>query len=292
LLAAYLDGQATPEATAAIERELAVSAESRRQVEQLRAIRGALGGPIPELESVDLVPLVRLSILSNELGEPSPEPSGWVRRLRNRMASSFRSLVTGRPRMLRWGALAAAIACIPLGVGFLRGRREAEEFRVKGDAPREPDGTDRDRWSGVDAFHVGSVLSGEPRRLGDRLPRGDGLLFSYSNLGPQPFAYLMIFAVDAQGSVRWFHPAYEREGTDPASIPITKGEANVPLPELIHHDWPPGALSIHVLFSRKPLRVSQVEALLARRAPDTRPAAALARLDGASVRVLATRVDP
>jgi hypothetical protein len=70
----------------------------------------------------------------------------------------------------------------------------------------------------------------------------------------------MIFAVDAGRSVHWFYPAYERAGTNPASIPIKQGLADVPLPDLIHQDWSPGPLAIHALFSSQPLSVLEVEA--------------------------------
>jgi hypothetical protein len=90
----------------------------------------------------------------------------------------------------------------------------------------------------------------------------DGLLFSYTNLGNNPFVYLAIFAVDGRKNVRWFYPAYEIPGTNPASISIKRGLADVPLPDLVHQDWAPGPIAIHALFSYEPLHVQEVEALL------------------------------
>jgi hypothetical protein len=72
----------------------------------------------------------------------------------------------------------------------------------------------------------------------------------------------MIFGVDAAGEVRWFHSAYERAGANPAAIPAARGEANVPLAEVIHQDFAPGPLAIYGLFTMQPLRVLEVEALV------------------------------
>ncbi|HMA91398.1 MAG TPA: hypothetical protein VKP30_01880 [Polyangiaceae bacterium] len=85
-------------------------------------------------------------------------------------------------------------------------------------------------------------------------------MFSYTNLGSSPFEYLVIFSVDAHKNVRWFYPAYEQPGTNPASIAIKHDLADVPLPDLIHQDWAPGPIAIHALFSSRPLHVLEVEA--------------------------------
>jgi beta-glucosidase len=43
------------------------------------------------------------------------------------------------------------------------------------------------------------------------------LLFSYTNVGPAPFEYLMIFGIDARDDVHWFFPA--RESDSPTARP-------------------------------------------------------------------------
>src|SRR5690606_27654335 len=106
--------------------------------------------------------------------------------------------------------------------------------------------------------------SGQPARVAGHMRKGDGLLFSFDNLGPAPFAYLMIFAVDGAGEVYWFHPAYEDAGTDPRSIAVSgQGGSAVELPDLVHHDVPAGRLAIYGLFTRAPVRVSTVERTVA-----------------------------
>jgi len=100
----------------------------------------------------------------------------------------------------------------------------------------------------------------KPEPLTGPVSTTDGFLFSYTNLGNNPFNYLVIFAVDARKNVRWFYPAYEQLGTNPTSIPIKQGLADVPLPDLIHQDWAPGPIVFHALFSSRPLHVLEVEA--------------------------------
>jgi hypothetical protein len=119
-----------------------------------------------------------------------------------------------------------------------------------------------ERWAGISAYRVAGGRA--PERLGGRISPDDGLLFTYTNLGPRPFTHLMIFAVDASGQVRWFHPAYQEAGTNPASIPI-QTNANVPLAEVVSHPFAPGPAVVHALFSRRPVHVREVEAWIARR---------------------------
>jgi len=76
----------------------------------------------------------------------------------------------------------------------------------------------------------------------------------------------MIFAVDGSGQVRWFYPAYQQAGTNPASISI-QANANVPLAEVVRHPFAAGPAAFQALFSRRPLHVEEVEAWLARQPP-------------------------
>jgi hypothetical protein len=249
MLAAYLEGEVTPSESAAIEAELADSARARRRLEELRRIRAALAAPAADVEAADVVEPVMHAIErgagDTAAGRRTPAGRGWP--------------------AWRVGAVAAA-ACLAGAAGFAivaRPRAPAggdAEFRARGGAARAAAG---ERWAGVQAYHVASA--GEPERLGARLPAGDGLLFAYTNLGPRPFAYLMIFAVDAGGAVRWCHPAYERAGQNPTSIPLRAGEARVQLAEVIRHELAPGPLEIRALFTMRPLSVLEVETWLAGR---------------------------
>ncbi|HUS63577.1 MAG TPA: hypothetical protein VMZ28_03500, partial [Kofleriaceae bacterium] len=157
------------------------------------------------------------------------------------------------------GALAAAAAV--LVVGRVRGGDDGGEeagFRAKGGAPAAGD---TDRWIGVHLYHEGE--GGRMEKVGDRLPRG-GVMVSYTNLGPTPYDYLMVFEVNARGDARWYYPAYMSIGTRPQAIAIERGAVDVALPELIEHDdLPGGPVVVCGLFLRRPLAVTQLEAALA-----------------------------
>lgn len=261
-LAAYLEGEVTRSELAHIEAALANDTDARRRLEQLEWIRDALSAPAPELENIDLVGRVR--------------------------AAAARPPAPVRPRRRRaWllsGALAAGVAGL-FAFGNEALRRKAgsdDEFRAKSAASDD----DESRWAGVRVHRVRS--DGKPEPLTGGLSTGEGLLFTYSNLGPRPYAYLMIFAVSG-ADVYWFHPAYEHPGTNPASIPIEPGRAEVLLPDVVHHDFAPGAVSVYALFTRAPLTVLDVEAWVRARAGrigDAKPVA------DASLQVIPTWVKP
>jgi hypothetical protein len=269
MLAAYLEGEVTPSEASAIEAELAESPGTRRRLARLREIGEALATPIAEIEQVDLVvPWRRVA------ADPSRLPrSPWAR---------WRRL----PGMLAVAAAIAAVAVVALRPPSATERPptgpSVDEFRAKSAAP----GNNRERWSGIRVYRVDAT--GEARRLGDRLRATDGLLFSYTNLGPAPLEHLMVFGVDAEGAVRWFYPAYDREGENPESISIKRGEADVPLPDVIRHDLAPGPLAIHAVFSDRALRVLEIEALLR----DHRDPMAPLPLGDAVEHVVAAVVDP
>jgi hypothetical protein len=232
-LAAYLEGEVTASESAAIARALGESADLRRRFEQLQQIRETLRASNPELDAIDLVPRIRRA-------KNAPE--------RHRRRFPFRS----------WYPIAAAAAGLALigGGAFWKAGSDAE-FTTKGPIPSA---FEQDRWAGVQIYRVPGDRRPEP--LGARLSNREALLFSYTNLGPQPFGYLMIFGVDAKGEVRWFHPAYETLGSDPTSIAIEKGRANVFLPEQIRQDFAGGPVTIYALFTQRALRVLEVEAWL------------------------------
>lgn len=229
-LVAYLEDEITASEQAVVEARLKSSREARRQLLQLQDIRDALSGPIAALEHVDLAPSVRRAA---------------------RVPYESRA-----PRRRAWSMAALGIAACAALALWIAVPRPVPEFRARA-ATAHPR---REQWAGIQVYQVGA--RNDPQRLGDRLAASDGLLFSYTNLGAHPFGYLMIFSLDARGSVRWYHPAYEREGTNPAAIPIERGAAQAPLAEVIHQDLAPGPLRIGALFSEKPLHVLEVEAFL------------------------------
>lgn len=239
VLVRYLEDDVTRAEAEEIEGLINECSVSRRRLDELRDLQTRLRAPDPDLATVDVAPAV-LSAIRGRL------PDGPV-----------------RSRLRRWTAIGmglAAAASLALAVygrwsdrgdAALVGQSE-DEFRAKSAAPEAAN----ERWVDLALARVSDT--GEPRPLGDRLSSRDGLLVSYSNLGPRPFAYLMVFAVDAAGHVYWFYPAYERPDSDPVSVAIAVAGRKF-LPDVIHHDLPPGPLAIYGVFSRAPLKVSEIE---------------------------------
>ncbi len=237
LLAAYVDGEVTASERTQVERALAESTQTGRELRQLLQVKEALRQPSRvELESIDLSARV-----FNALRASRQEPK----------------FTAGRaPRWLGFAAALGALAL--LGVFVRRSDFESpSEFRARA---ANPNASDAARWAGIRIFRVsGDAL---PVRVAKQISLGDGLVFSYTNLGAHPFEYLMIFAVDPRGNVRWFYPAYERAGSDPAALGIARA-AEATLPDLVHQDFEPGHVSVYALFSHEALPVSAAERWIA-----------------------------
>jgi Putative zinc-finger len=126
------------------------------------------------------------------------------------------------------------------------------------------------------------ALEGTPRRLspGDRLAPGVALVGTFSNLDPAP-AYLLAFALDSRGEVRWLYPAFTDPRSDPVSVRLEASVVQRVLPEtVILEDVAPGALRFVFVLSREPRRVSSIESATV---PDRDPSALRARWPDARV---------
>jgi len=256
-LAAYLEGELTQSDSARLAAELREDADAQRRLEQIRRIFSVLRRQEHELEGVDLVLGVRRALLEQPSAAWKP-PARW----------------------LAAGGIAAAAAVALFAARTLPS--EVSEFRARSAGSSATEAT---RWAGVKIYRSGK--NAEAELLQGSLSSNEGLLFAYTNLGPQPFDYLMLFAVGASGQIHWFYPAYEQLGENPQSIAIERGAANVMLTDVVRHRYARGPLRIYALFSRKPLRVLDVEAWLEqqRGEPLTRPPASEATLQHVSVRV-------
>jgi len=229
-LAAYLEGELTQSECARLSEELREDADAQGRLEQTRRIFDVLRRQDSELEGLDLVVGVRQALLE-------PPKSTWR-----------------RPG--RWFAACglAAAAGVALFAAFRPPTVDGSEFQARSVNPHSAEAT---RWAGIKIYR--SRPAAEPELVPERVSRGDGLLFAYTNLGAQPFDYLMLFAVGASRQIHWFYPAYERLGENPQSIRIERGSADVMLSEVVRHQYAPGPLSVYALFSRKPLSVLEVE---------------------------------
>lgn len=229
-LAAYLEGEVTTSERAAIDSELADSADARHTLLQLQKIIDHLSAPAPDLESIDLDARVRAAV-----HQPIP-----MHRTRRRALPVW---------------LAGVAACLGALALYLVLPPDASEFRAKSNGSLSVPGK---RWAGIQVYRATEHAT--PEQLGSELSSSDGLLFSYTNLGSRPFDYLMIFGVDSRGEVSWFYPAHEQVGENPESISIRHERANVPLGEVIRQDFAAGPLSIYALFTREPRKVLEIEA--------------------------------
>jgi hypothetical protein len=240
-LAAYVAGEVTPSEGAAIEEALAASPGLQRRVESLRRVQERLMAPLPAVEQLDLVADLNARIAGARLAR-APRPD------------------RGRRWRLALGAV-GVLGCAAAALAVVVRANPDSAFHPKAAGG---DATNPGRASGVHAYRVANAAAA-PKRLGATMSAGDGLLFEYVNLAARPFAYLMIFGVDAKGEVFWFHPAYEKAETNPASVAILKGR--VALKDAVYQDLPRGRFALHALFTPTALHVREVEAWLARRRP-------------------------
>jgi hypothetical protein len=238
-LVRYLQGEMTRSESQETERLIADSQRAQERVAELRGLIDELGRPPAWATSLDLVGDLRDRVARGEARAAAPR-------------RSRRWLVGGAAA----GMLVAAAAVVLL----LQPAPGDDGFRRKGAAAA----LDPDRWVGIQVMRAGAPP--EPVAPGGYVG-STGLQISYTNLGPQPYAFLMVFAIDADGRVLWFYPAYERAGTDPAAIAIEAGAADRLLPDVVEHDLAPGRLVLCGLFLRHALTVGRVEAAIAGLAP-------------------------
>lgn len=233
VLVRYLQGEMTRSESEETERLVADSRRAQARLDELRAMTDVLRGKPDWVASTDLTEAVR-----------------------ERVRAAGPRAARAAPRRAMWlsaGAAAAAVAVVV--IVLVRPSRPVEEPRAKGAAGAA---ADPDRWVGIGL----ATADGQP--VGDRLPPGE-LMVRYTNLGSTPYSHLMVFAVDAGGEVRWFYPAYQEAGSDPAAIAIEPGVADRLLPDAVEHEFPRGRVMVCGLFLRRAATVREVEAALARR---------------------------
>jgi len=246
ILIAYLEGEVARSQAEEVETAARRTQAVRERLEEYRDLFSRLGDVSPELEATDLVPALREA--ASRQGNAKPA----------------RRRTLARPVGLGAGLALIAAAAIWFFALSAQKTDTSDEFQPKSATAVR----DSDRWIGLRAYRVHGDQ--RPERLGERMSRDDGLLFSYVNAGDHGYRSLMIFAVDVVGGVHWCYPAWIDPDENPSSIEIREG-ARVPvdLPDLVHQDLPPGPLAIYGLFTAKPLRVSEVEAAVAKLVADT-----------------------
>jgi hypothetical protein len=105
------------------------------------------------------------------------------------------------------------------------------------------------------------IRGGQSTPIAHTVSPDDELAFAYRNEVGK--AFLMIFAVDGDGRVLWYHPAWTDPADNPTAVPITTQVGFKELPEAIRQPLRGPRLVLYSLFMDQPLDVRTVEARIA-----------------------------
>ena len=270
-LAAYAEGEVTASKAEELKEVFSKSPESTRRLVRVKTVIAHLRDT-SAVDGIDLLTGLKEQMSARRPSLPESERNWW--------------------RAPRTVVLVAAVAAAAVILPVVLERKDADtsskkkdEYRVKSASTRR---VARSRWIALNAFRLSGVTEPEPLR--DILHIGDGLLFSYTNLGPEPFSYLMIFGVDGNRRVYWYYPAFLDARDNPKGIDIEKGASRAGLQEVIAHPYRVGPLTLFGLFSDKALSVFDIETAMQRGLADA--AALEAAFDGVKVKALRVEVVP
>jgi hypothetical protein len=161
-----------------------------------------------------------------------------------------------------WLALAGATAVTAV-VLLVAGVRPPLGFQARG-AGAKPE-------SQLLVYELPTGSSARP--LGDELRRDSGLAFAYVNVGHRQ--RLMVFAVDEDRRVYWYHPSWLTPSDDPPAVAIAQDESLHEIPQATTHRFVGPRLRLFGLFLDMPLSARAVESLVARAPVDERGAVRL-----------------
>jgi len=239
-LMSFVDEALSPEQLTRIEAHVTRCAACRERVEGLRSLIDAMAAPLPLT------------------GGQSFDVAGHVAKVMGRLDEAPRKSLrsTRTSWMLGFSGLAAAAALLfvvlPRQPGSLEGTYLARGGVSEATLSRD----------------VGLQLyahEASPRALspGSRVTTKTALTAGLRNLAAKP-AHLLLFAVDARGTVHWISPQYVDPSSDPVSTLVAPSPQEVLLPSaVVFDDLSPGVLRVVALISEEPGRVSQVDALTA-----------------------------
>jgi hypothetical protein len=175
-----------------------------------------------------------------------------------------------RPLVLSLAA-AAALGALVLASGL--GARPALQARG-GDAP----------GSQLLVYELAPGQAPRPLAAQAQVRGESGLAFAYANIGRK--RHLLVFAVDDERRVYWYHPTWSDEQQDPVAIDLASDAEIHEIPAAITHPLAGRGLEVFGVFTDDALSVRQVEALIAR-APTDGQGRLVLPLEGAEV----TRLD-
>jgi hypothetical protein len=143
--------------------------------------------------------------------------------------------------------------------------------------PRTASSIAPDRWVSIDLFSSREGETGYTKVESDIRP-DDALFFTVSHRPESPYRHAMILAFDDRGQIFWYHPAYTDASENPISIPLAPSHEPIALEEAVRHRLEPGWLRVVGLFSRSPLDVRSVEAIVTKAIAEQGGAARVERL--------------
>jgi len=173
-----------------------------------------------------------------------------------RLAAGLGIGVPGRPRPMTRVLQSSLVVAgtVAAAALFLLHGRPTPDVAGEGFAPR---GTlaPAALAARIDVYRV---APGQPPTLAaGRITARDELAFAYRN--PRGFRYLLLFGVDEQHNVYWFHPAWTDAKHPPVAIPIQPGAAPRELGEAVSHDLRGRQLRVMAVFANQPLSVTTIE---------------------------------
>jgi hypothetical protein len=174
---------------------------------------------------------------------------------RERLAHAFGiSSVTSRFLPRRRSLVVASLAVVgAVALTLMVNSHGGDGIAPRGSAPLKAAAVD------LAVFRING--QGESTRVRDAVSAHDELAFAYRNEVGK--AFLMIFAVDSQNRVVWYHPAWTNSEDNPQALAITTQVGFKELPEAVRHPvWGP-SLTVYALFMDTSLNVRAVETRVA-----------------------------
>jgi hypothetical protein len=258
----YLEGQLSPEKTAALKEHFAHCNSCASLHEQLVSITQYIAPDDDEFKMPQLAENVMTLV---RLGQGRPEKvfSG----------SSFWSTIWLQRLWMPIAACLLVAIIIPLWLIVDREPRpiDSVEFVARGSTAEK-----LDSWVSIRVFRK---TPSDYQLIRDGLTVDDVLAFAYDNRSGTSLDFLMIFAVDQSGRIFWYYPAFLDESENPKSIKIAD-TIRTPkmLPDEVQHGYQPGLLRMFAVFSSEALDVKRIEEIVARDLKDHRSLNTLKRL--------------
>jgi hypothetical protein len=172
---------------------------------------------------------------------------------RSRIAVGLGILPRRKSPMPSLLALSAALAAALMLIVFLPGNPGREE----GFAARGHEG-------GQVNLLVYRLQPGKPPALAaGEISRSDELAFAYENRTGKK--RLLVFGVDEDKYIYWYHPAWTKESDNPVAVPIQSDDAIHELPAAVAHQIQGSSLRIYAIFTDEPISVRQAEEMIRNR---------------------------